>query len=289
MNLLNDFDKDKAALQEELAKRKKNASKKLRSLEFSHTECLKWPELYHEGILLQANLYRWNEEDRSVIVSDWNNENQMRTITLSKPFNRQKEIAQRFQASKRQRLALPRIESEIAKAKATFDDLQASSEELMSIVEANDLIAFKNLFLKKPTIQSSTSKKLAKALPYREYVSSAGLQIWVGRKAKDNETLTFKLANGSDYWLHAHGYPGSHVIIKCPKGNEPDSVTLQEALQLAVYFSKAKDQGRVEVLVTQRKYVSPYGKGSKNPGKVQVSKHKLISVKPDPGCLEKLM
>ncbi len=80
-------------------------------------------------------------------------------------------------------------------------------------------------------------------MPYREFWSRSGLRIWVGKKAKDNDTLTFKLAHGSDFWLHVHGYPGSHVIIKINKGKDPDADTIQDALQLALYYSQAKSQG----------------------------------------------
>lgn len=283
-----DFDKEKQTLQKALAHPLKNALKKLRSLEFSLEQCKKWPELHHEALLLQANLYQWDESLSSLIVSDWEKGNTPLEIKLSKPFNRQKEISQRFQTSRRQRLGIPRIEKEIIKAKAVCHQLENQAKILEASENIEDLIAYRKQFLKTIATPKLSAQKIAKALPYREFYSAAGLQILVGKKAKDNDILTFKIANGSDYWLHVHGYPGSHVVIKCMKGKEPDEESLRDALNLAFYYSQAKSQGRAEILVTQKKYVSPFGKGSKSPGKVQVSKHKLISIKLDPQRIERL-
>lgn len=287
-NLSFDFDSEKVALEVELQSCIKNAEKKLTSLQFSLAQCSKWSETYHEGLLLQANLYRWEEGAKSLSVLDWENENQLREILFSEPLTRQKEIAERFKISKRQRQAIPKVESEIAKATARRDTLLSQLETLNSIQEVEDLLKFhKQLFTVIKKDKGSTKKAL-QALPYREYWSSSGLRIWVGKRGKDNETLTFTLANGLDFWLHVDGFPGSHVVIKGTQGKDPDTDSILEAAQLAVYYSKAKDQGRADVVVTQRKYVSRFGKGSQNCGKVQISKSKIISVKPDPLCLERL-
>ncbi len=279
-----DFNIEKKMLLDELQRRLKNANKKLRSLESALLQCQKWPELHHEGILLQANLYMWDEKALTLIVEDWENENQKKEIILSAPFNRQNEIARRIHQSKRQQTALPRLKIEIAKATTFRNQLLEQIETLSSILEISPLIAFRKNFISSETKQ--VSKKTEKSLPYREFLSQSGLRIWVGKKAKDNETLTFTLAHGLDFWLHVHGYAGSHVIIKAEKGNNPDEQTLQDALQLAIYYSKAKSLQWADVVITQRKHVSRFGKGPKNCGKVQISTHKLISVKVDPQRLE---
>lgn len=281
-----DFDSQKAALESDLQGLIKNAEKKVVALHFALKQCLKWPEIYHEGLLLQTNLYRWEEGTKSLIVLDWEHDNQPREIVFAKSLSRQKEISERFRISKRQKLAISKIESEIVKATARRDALLAQLETLSSIQEeeAKGLLTYRRQFSSITKKEKASTKKDLKALPYREFLSSSGLKIWVGKRGKDNDTLTFKLANGLDFWLHVDGYPGSHVIIKGVHGKDPDAKSIQEAAQLAVYYSKAKNQGQADVIVTQRKNVSRFGKGPQNYGKVQISKSKLISVKPDPHC-----
>ena len=41
-----------------------------------------------------------------------------------------------------------------------------------------------------------------------------GYHIYFGKNNRENEYVTFKLADKDDMWLHAKDIPGSHVIIK---------------------------------------------------------------------------
>lgn len=112
----------------------------------------------------------------------------------------------------------------------------------------------------------------------RRYLSSDGYEILVGRAARDNDSLTFKIAKPSDLWLHAADYPGSHVIVRNPTRKEIPHRTLIEAAQLAAYFSQASKDPKVDVHYTERKFLSK-PKGSA-PGLVRMSRFKNILVKP---------
>ncbi len=133
---------------------------------------------------------------------------------------------------------------------------------------------------------SPKSPQNTPALPYRELITEAGLQIWVGKSDKDNDKLTFSHAHGSDYWLHARDVPGSHVILRLGKVKEPDDESLKDAIQAALFYSKAKDRKEGEVCVTQCKFVSRFGQNQ--PGKVQISHHRVAYAKMDPSRLRKL-
>lgn len=281
-----EFVEARSRLEAELVKRINNTSRKLRSLQFSLQECMKWSVMYHEGLLLQANLYRWQEGASALIVEDWEKNNELREIALTPPLSRQKEISKRFSASKRQRQGIAKIEAEIAKIEPTRAFLLLILKELTLAQVMPELLIIKKKILR--VVKPSVRTQELKSSPYRTFNTAAGLQILVGKKAQDNETLTFKVAHGSDFWLHVQGASGAHVVIKTLKGAEPDEESLQDALQLALFYSKAKSQGYADVVVTQQKYVSRFGKGSKNCGKVQVSKHRVIAVKLDPKRLERL-
>ncbi|HMQ04042.1 MAG TPA: NFACT family protein [Pyrinomonadaceae bacterium] len=113
----------------------------------------------------------------------------------------------------------------------------------------------------------------------RRFVSSDGFEIRVGKRAKDNDVLTFKIARALDLWLHAADYPGSHVIVRNPDRTEIPERTLIEAAKLAAFYSRGSSQPKAAVHYTQKKFVNK-PKGSA-PGLVSLSKSKTILVEPD--------
>ena len=86
------------------------------------------------------------------------------------------------------------------------------------------------------------------------YISSDGFHIYVGKNNYQNEELTFKVATGNDWWFHAKGIPGSHVIVKS-EGQELPDRTFEEAGALAAYYSKGRENEKVEVDYIQKKHV----------------------------------
>ncbi len=106
-----------------------------------------------------------------------------------------------------------------------------------------------------------------------------GWEVIIGKGDADNDTLTFKVATGLDFWLHVASVPGSHVIIRNPdKISEPPREVLERAAQLAAFFSKARDGGKVEVHWCRVADVSkPRGFA---PGKVMLKTYKSLRVYP---------
>jgi predicted ribosome quality control (RQC) complex YloA/Tae2 family protein len=86
-------------------------------------------------------------------------------------------------------------------------------------------------------------------------VTKDGYVIWVGRNSRQNELVTFDKGSPQDWWLHARGVPGAHVIVKSADGRPlPDGVA-EQAAALAAYYSANRGSSRVEVDVTQRRHV----------------------------------
>ena len=113
----------------------------------------------------------------------------------------------------------------------------------------------------------------------RRYLSSDGYEILVGRAARDNDQLTFKVARPHDLWLHAADYPGSHVVVRNQARNSDiPQRTVHEAAQLAAHFSQARGDAKVAVNYAQRKFLSkPKGAA---PGLVRMSSFKTLLVEP---------
>lgn len=111
----------------------------------------------------------------------------------------------------------------------------------------------------------------------RRFTFGDGFVVFVGRNAQQNQTIISEKSGGNDLWLHVRGVAGSHVIIKDDGRPFPDEV-IEQAAQLAAYYSSLRNDGRVEVDVTRRRYVRPI-KGA-GPGMVTYRNEETRLVKP---------
>ena len=121
------------------------------------------------------------------------------------------------------------------------DDLNGIRQELYS-----------SGFMRKKTLGKGKSKPV-KSEPLK-FLSSDGDIIYVGKNNLQNEEITFKLADNRDWWFHAKGLPGSHVLLKCA-GKEPSDKAFEEAARLAAHYSAAGESDKVEIDYVKRKEV----------------------------------
>ncbi|WP_110514714.1 Rqc2 family fibronectin-binding protein [Herpetosiphon llansteffanensis] len=108
-------------------------------------------------------------------------------------------------------------------------------------------------------------------------ISPDGWTIFVGRSADQNDEVTFKLGQPEDYWLHARERTGGHVIIRMQAATVPPR-TLEQAAQLAAYYSSARNDGAVEVDISLRKHVRKIKGGP--PGLVRYTAERTLRVEP---------
>ncbi|HSJ63208.1 MAG TPA: NFACT RNA binding domain-containing protein, partial [Gemmatimonadaceae bacterium] len=113
---------------------------------------------------------------------------------------------------------------------------------------------------------------------YKRFTSGGGLEIRVGRSAKDNDALTFHDSSPDDVWLHARGASGSHVVLRWTRAERPPAADLEEAALLAAWHSRARGSTVVPVDWTRRRYVrKPRGAA---PGSVMVARAETVFVRP---------
>lgn len=126
-------------------------------------------------------------------------------------------------------------------------------------------------------ILRTDAKKKSKRKPSQplQYRTEEGLLVYVGRNNQQNDRLTLKEAGKSDYFLHAKGISGSHVILKT-EGREPSESSIYDAAFLAAKYSSLKLEDSVPVDYTEKKNVYK-AKGSK-PGMVYYNDFKTIQV-----------
>jgi predicted ribosome quality control (RQC) complex YloA/Tae2 family protein len=162
---------------------------------------------------------------------------------------------------------------EIMYLEAQLDNLDKCTEEL-ELEEIRNELAEQGYLKARRTPKN---KKLKASTPMR-YISSSGFEIYVGKNNVQNDYLTLKLASNQDVWLHTKDIPGSHVIIKT-EGKEVDDATLEEAANLAAYYSKSRMSSKVPVDYTRRKNVKkPTGA---KPGMVIYDNYFTMYITPD--------
>jgi predicted ribosome quality control (RQC) complex YloA/Tae2 family protein len=87
----------------------------------------------------------------------------------------------------------------------------------------------------------------------RRFTTAGGATIIVGRSARENDRITFRLAGPEDLWFHVRGMPGAHVILKA--GRHPSDADIAEAARMAAFYSEGRDAGEVAVDCVPRKHV----------------------------------
>lgn len=168
------------------------------------------------------------------------------------PIDNAKKYFDKYSKLKRTSEALTDI---VVKTKESIDYLETISMALDIAGNENDLKAIKEELIQTGYIKKrGTGKKEKYQSKPMHFVSSDGFHMYVGKNNIQNEELTFKVANGGDWWFHSKAFPGSHVIVKTD-GKELSDTTYEEAARLAAHFSKGSNQEKVEIDYTMRKNV----------------------------------
>ena len=261
-------------LNKEIAHREKQLSRLARELSAhgdpSHHKLL--------GDLLLANLTTAEREGSVVYLLDYFAPDAPRTaLSIDENLTLQEAAQKSFALYAKAKRAVGEVALRSAKLEAELSGLRFRLSDLNESLAAGEETELSTPTTTK-TGKPAPQKKTEAAKYSRQYLSTDGLEILVGRAAKDNDYLTFRLAKPHEWWLHAADYPGSHVIVRNPGRGDIPPRTLIEAAQLAAQYSQAKSQGKADVRYTQRKFLSkPKGAA---PGLVRLSQFKTIVVTP---------
>ena len=264
-------------VRQEIAKREKLVKKLAQDLA-NHGDAEKWKRF---GDLILANLADAVRVDGKLLVVDYFDEN-VPTIEIEIDENDSLTAAAEkfFRRYTKARNAKEEISKRLADLESQITDFKLLKEEIEKAISDRDedyLIEYSG---EKPgkTPSRQKDKRTENFTGARRFVSSEDYEILVGKASKDNDFLTFRIAKSQDLWLHAADYPGSHVIVKNPNRKEIPHRTLLEAAQLAAFYSHAREQPKVAVHYTPKKFVNkPKGAAF---GLVSLSSFKTILVEP---------
>ncbi len=164
-----------------------------------------------------------------------------------------KKYFDKYNKLKRTYEALSQLTEEV---KAEIDHLESISAALDIALREEDLTQIKEELTESGYIRRKSGAKKQKitSRPFH-YVSSDGFHMYVGKNNFQNDELTFQFATGNDWWFHAKKIPGSHVVVKLGNADELPDRTFEEAARLAAYYSKGREQEKVEIDYIQKKHV----------------------------------
>ena len=238
------------------------------------------------GDLLLANLSTAKRAGNKVTLTDYYADGAPSIdIEVDENVSLQHEAEERFRQYGKAKRAREEIAERMVQIDREIAQLNGQLEEILRILSEKDETALAPL-----SPVQAPRKPQAKQQPsipgVRRYRSTDGYEILVGRASRDNDNLTFKIAQPNDLWLHAGDYPGSHVVVRNPTRKEIPHRTIIEAAQLAGRFSQASEDSKVVVHYTPRKFLSkPKGAAS---GLVRLSRFRSITVEPKEG-VERIM
>lgn len=233
------------------------------------------------GDLLLANLADAVVENGRALVVDYFDESTPLIEIEIDPNDELTVAADRFfKRYTKARNARDEIGRRIAEIEAARGEAERRREEIEESIAARDISALESFLGRKsgPRTAKRGNNDEAPA-GTRRYVSSDGFEILVGKGAKDNDNLTFRIARSADVWLHAADYPGSHVIIRNPARGDVPQRTLLEAARYAVIYSQAREHPKAAVHYTSRKNVHKPRGGA--PGLVSLTNFKTLIVAGD--------
>lgn len=232
------------------------------------------------GELLFASLHAVSKGDKEASLVNYYDENQAEMVVPLDPLLNPSDNAQRyFKKYNKYKNSLLVINEQLLK---THEEILYMESLLQQLAHAslNDIEEIRDELVSQGYLRdrSKKGKKKKKATrpTLQVFTSSEGIDIYVGKNNLQNEYVTNRLASPNDTWLHTKDIPGSHVVIRSEQFGD---ATLEEAAQLAAYFSQAKQSSSVPVDCTLIRYVRKPS-GSK-PGFVIYDHQKTLFVTPN--------
>ena len=235
------------------------------------------------GELLHTYGYDYNGTDEKYKVLNYytNEEIQIPMDNQLTALENAQKYFDRYTKLKRTAVAM---ESLLAETKQDVEHLESVVTALELAENEDDLIQIKEELVESGYIRKNNREKKVRinSKPLH-YVTSDDFHIYVGKNNIQNDELTFKVANGGDWWFHAKNVPGSHVILKTQGREVPDHV-FELAAGLAAYYSKSQKSPKVEIDYLERKNVKKPA-GAK-PGYVIYYTNYSMNVEPSVANLE---
>lgn len=212
------------------------------------------------GELLTAYAYQIAPGSRSAQVDNYYSGEKL-TIPLDEQLTATENAQRYFDKYGKQKRTYEALSSLIKDVEADIEHLRSIQTSLDIALGEEDLIQIRQELAESGYIRKTGGKGKKEKVTSKpfHYISSDGYDIYVGKNNFQNDELTFKFANGGDWWFHAKKIPGSHVVLRVKQGEEVPDRAFEEAAKLAAYYSQGRDQEKIEVDYVKRKEVKKPG------------------------------
>ncbi len=182
------------------------------------------------------------------------------TVPLDSALTPQENAKRYFDKYGKLKRTFEAVTGQLKETESEIRHLESVSTALDIALSEEDLVQIKEELMESGYIRrrrSSDKKPRITSRPFH-YLSSDGFHIYVGKNNFQNDELTFKFASGNDWWFHAKGTAGSHVILKS-EGREIPDRAFEEAGRLAAYYSKNRGNEKAEIDYVEKKHVKKPG------------------------------
>ena len=245
-------------------------------------------QLRISGDLITANLYRMERGQTKLVCENYYDENCAEiTIQLDPLLTPQQNAAKYYKRYTKAKTAEKYLREQMDIARRDLEYLESILEEIAEAETEQDFLDIRSEmqdagFLRRQGKGKKEPKRVTKP---REFRTTSGLRVLVGRNNRQNDKLTMKDADHRDLWFHTQKIHGSHVIL-CTGGMEVDDDTIVEAAKIAAWYSQARTSGNIPVDYTQVKHVKkPAGA---RPGMVIYHTCQTVNVTPEEGLIKRL-
>ncbi len=224
--------------------------------------------------LLSVNRHKVFKGLENISVEDFESGKEI-SISLDQKLDAQGNIEKYYEKARNEKTAYEKSVELFNESKEKYNQLFELRQRLEDISDLKELE-----YLKKKLHPGKVNGKGKEKIKFRHFLIDGRYHLFVGRDSSDNDELTFRFAKQNDYWFHARGYAGSHVVLRNenPKEKMPKNI-LKTAASVAAFYSKGKTASLVPVSYTFRKYVRK--KKGMPPGKVLLQKEDTLIVKPE--------
>ncbi|MBN2618074.1 MAG: DUF814 domain-containing protein [Spirochaetales bacterium] len=214
------------------------------------------------GDLILSNIHNIKKGDSSVTVQDYST-SQIVNIPLDPKIKPDENSLHYYKMYKKSQSGLDITQGQISKLEEALKNIEVDSNNLGIEIKQQKVI--------------KTTPGLS--YTYKEW------SFLIGRNAKENEALLRSWVKGNDIWMHVRDFPGGYLFIKNVKGKTIPLEILIIGANLALFYSKAKNSGKGDVMYTQVKYLRRVKKGK--PGEVIPSMDKNLFITLNKEILEK--
>lgn len=268
-------------LKSAIAKHLENSStrliSKISNLEITLNKPSREETFRQTGSLLLANIHTLRKGLKEIEVRDYITGDNVK-IKLDEKLDAKGNVDRYFEKAKNEkqsRISLALLAENLHKEYENIKRMNVKFENAKKINEYTEIMEELNI-----SEGNKTPSNREESFNFKHYVIENKYHVYVGRDSKNNDLLTVKFAKQNDYWFHARGVSGSHVVLRVENTKEvvPKNI-IKKAASLAAYHSKAKTSKMAPVAFTFKKYVTK--KKGMEPGKVSLLKEEVVLVPPE--------